>query len=242
MPGQLILRIAALAVALGALLPALAPPPALARGIPCPDRHAVTVRDLLALAPGSVSGYWGENPRARACFGRATITIRGYANWPEGLGGASLSGIKPAYFESPNFFLFASSRELAPGFGRGDFYGIVVPPRLGAVEKRYHRVWVVVTAHFVDPLATRCRGYGPKGDRPSRAAAIASCRNRLVMVSVARASGPPATAIERALARGDHGSDGTPQGGLPPVAGLAVGLAACLGWRRMRGRPAQRTG
>lgn len=233
MSGRVTVRIAALAITLGAVLAAVVAAPALGRSMPCPDPHDVTVRDLLALSPMDVGNDWGENPRAHACFGGETITIGGYANWPDGLGGTSVSGVKPAYFEWPRFYLFASSREVAPGYGRGPFYGIVVPPRLGAVENRYHRAWVVVTARFADPLANQCRGYGPKADRLRRAEAIASCRDRLVMVSIARAPGAPAT---DAAAAGDASSSPwAEEPGLPPPAMpllALVGVAgAVAGWR-----------
>ncbi len=224
MPCSSLVRVATLLITIGALLPAVAPAPVLARA-PCPDRHAVTVHELLELAPYDVSGYWGENPRARACFGGATITIRGFANWPDGLGGTSMSGIRPAYFEWPTFFLFSSSREIAPGFGRGSFYGIVVPPRFGRVEKTYHREWVVVTARFEDPLANRCRGYGPKGDRPTRAEAIATCREYLVLTSIHAAAGLPDTGVTIQAV-------GTGRPGMPWQLLAAAVLGACAGWRR----------
>jgi hypothetical protein len=236
MPGPSILRVAALAIVIGALLPVVAPAPAAARSAPCPDRHALTIQDLLRLAPYDTNNFWGPNPRAHACFGGRTITIRGFANWPDGIGGTSMSGIRPGYFESPRLFLFASSREIARGYGRGSFYGIVVPPRLGKVENAYHRVWVVVTARFGDPLANRCRGYGPKGDRPTRAEAIATCRDYPVLTSIRVASGPPDTAV----AAGPAGAvvPGTPWLLLAP----AAMLGAWAGWRRtsrpvVRGRP-----
>lgn len=172
-------------------------------------------------------GDAGANPRAHACFGGATITIRGFANWPDGLGGTSISGIRPTYFEWPTFFLFASSRELAPGFGKGAFYGIVVPPRFGRVENRYHREWVVVTARFEDPLAARCRGYGPSGDRPTRAEARAVCRDTLVLTSIRVASGPPDTAA----AAQDPAGPRTPGAPWPWLVGALL-LGALAGWRR----------
>lgn len=234
MPRPAILRVVILAFLVGGLLPALAPAPALARGALCPDRHDLTVHDLLALAPLRVNNYWGENPRAHACFGGATLTIRGYANWPDGIGGTSQSGTRPGWFEWPAFMLFASSREVAPGFGRGAFYGIVVPPRLGAVEQRYHRTWVVVTARFAHPLADRCRGYGPRGDRPTRAEAIAGCRDRLVMLSITRAPGPPATDAAGRMT-GSSALGGIPPSLPAPAAPLLalVALAGSVaGWRR----------
>jgi hypothetical protein len=141
MPGSSILRVLALAILVGGLLPATVPGPVVARGARCPERHAVTVRDLLELAPYGTSSYGGANPRAHACFGGATITIRGFANWPDGLGGTSTSGIRPTDFEWPTFFLFASSREsrarVRPGRVRRARGAAVpqgggpVPPRLG---------------------------------------------------------------------------------------------------------------
>jgi hypothetical protein len=233
MPRSALAQVVAAAVSGCLLLPLLAPAEAVARSVPCPDRHDLTVRDLLALAPQRVDGYWGESPRARACYGGATLTVRGYANWPEGLGGTSVSGIRPAWFEWPTFYLFASSRELAPGFGRGAFYGIAVPPRLGAVEQRYHRTWVIVTARFEHPLATRCRGYGPRDDRPTRTEAVAACRDRLVLLSVTRFAGPPAT---DAVTGVDAVTRRTPPPAVPaPAAPLLaiVALAGALaGWRR----------
>jgi hypothetical protein len=231
MSGPCMLRIAALALVIGGLLPALAPSTAEARSAECPDRNALTVSDLLKLAPFRVNNYWGANPRAHACFGRKAITIRGFANWPDGLGGTSVSGIKPGYFEWPELFLFGSSREVAPGYGKGSFYGIVVPPRFSMVEETYHRVWVVVTARFGDPLANRCRGYGPKGDRPTRAAAIAVCRDHLVLMSIRVAAGPPDTAV--APGQIDTGPPGVPWHILVP----AALLGAWAGWRRFS-RPA----
>ncbi|HEX6945201.1 MAG TPA: hypothetical protein VF196_03340 [Casimicrobiaceae bacterium] len=230
MPGSSMLRVVALAILVGVLAPAAVPGRAAARAVPCPDRHAVTVHDLLDLAPFDVSGFGGANPRAHACFGGATITIRGFANWPDGLGGTSVSGIRPGYFEWPQFYLFASSREVAPGFGKGAFYGITVPPRFGKVENTYHRVWVVVTARFEDPLANRCRGYGPKGDRPTRAEAIATCRESLVLTSIRVASGPPDTAA----AVPDQADPRTPGAPWPWLVG-AVLLGALVGWRRSAG-------
>ena len=195
MSGPSVIRVAVLAILIAGLLAVLAPAPAAARAVSCPDRDHVTVGDLLDLAPFDTVDYWGTNPRAHACFGGATITIRGFANWPEGIGGTSLSGVKPLYFEWPALFLFASSREAYPGYGRGSFYGIVVPPRFGKVENAFHGVWVDVTARFEDPLANRCRGYGPKGDRPTRAEAVATCREYLVLTSIRAAAGPPDTAV-----------------------------------------------
>lgn len=224
MPWSSLVRVATLLFAIGALLPAVAPAPVLARA-PCPDRHAVTVHQLLDLAPYDVSGYWGVNPRAHACFGGQTITIRGFANWPDGLGGTSTSGIRPAYFEWPTFFLFASSRELAPGFGKGSFYGIVVPPRLGSVERTYHREWVVVTASFESPLANRCRGFGPEADRPTRAEAIATCRDQLVLTSVRVAAGLPDTDATIQAVR-------TGRSGLQWLLLAAAVLGVCAAWRR----------
>lgn len=221
-----ILRVAALALVLAGLAPALVPAPAAARAPACPDRHDVTVDDLLDLAPFDVNNFWGPNPRAHRCFGGATITIRAFANWPDGLGGTSLAGVRPSVFEWPQLYLFASSREIAHGYGRGSFYGIVVPPRFGKVEKTYHRVWVEVTARFEDPYADQCRGYGPKDVRPTRAEAVAQCRDMLVLGSIEAAAGPPDTATASGLV--PTGTPGWPWLLLGP-AGLA---GAWAGWRR----------
>ncbi len=238
MPGTPMLRLAVLALALSAVLPALAPVPAAARSPACPDRALVTVGELLDLAPsmGGASKYgsWRANRRAHACFGGATIRLRGFANWPEGIGGTSISGVEPRYFEWPQLFLFTSGREVATGYGAGPFYGIVVPPRFGRVERAFHRVWVDVTARFSDPLASRCRGYGPRGDRPPRPQAVASCRDTLVMTSIRVASGPPETAAA-VDPRSPEAPGATNAAWLLLALATAVGLAA--GWRRVR-RPA----
>ena len=157
------------------------------------------------------------------------ITIHAFANWPDGIGGTSTSGVRPGVFEWPQLYLFASSRESYPGYGKGSFYGIVVPPRFGKVEKTYHRVWVDVTARFEDPYADRCRGYGPKPDRPTRAEAVAQCRDTLVLVSIRAATDPPDTAVTTGQAgSGSPGSPPSPWLLLVPVA--LVG--AWAGWRR----------
>ena len=138
-----------------------------------------------------------------------------------------MSGVRPSSFEWPQLYLFASSREASPGFGRGSFYGIVVPPRFGRVENAFHGVWVDVTARFEDPLANRCRGYGPKGDRPTRAEAIATCRESLVLTSIRVAAGPPDTAV--AVVPVGPSAPGTPWLALVPAALLGV----WAGWRRV---------
>jgi hypothetical protein len=205
-------------------------PPAAARSEACPDRESVTVGDLLALGPRrGWSGFLGSNPRAHACFGGATITIRAFANWPDGIGGTSTSGIKPDVFEWPQLYLFESAREVYRGYGAGRFYGVVVPPRFGRVEKTYHRMWVEVTARFEDPYADRCRGWAEIGKPMSRADAVAYCRDMLVLTAIrATSAPPPATSAASPV---PPASSGAPLAWWPVLVS-AAGLGAWLGWRR----------
>jgi len=229
MRGRSVLGVLAMAALLGGVAPVVSPPAA-ARTVVCPDAGSVSVGDLLALAPRrGKSGYWGANPRAHRCFGGAVIRIRAFANWPDGLGGTSTSGIKPAVFEWPQLYLFESAREVYRGYGAGRFYGVVAPPRFGRVEKAFHRVWVDVTARFEDPYADRCHGWAAVGKPMSRADAVAICRDMLVLTSIRTASSAP-----------DTTTGASPS--LPPGSGVpwawwaflvpAAGLGAWLGWRR----------
>jgi hypothetical protein len=235
MRARSIVLIVGLALVLGTLATALVAPAVRARSVPCPDGPIVTVTELLALA-GHPYDHSGANPRGHACFGSATIRIRAVANWPDGLGGTSMSGITPREFEWPSLYLFESAREVAPGYGAGRFYGVVVPPRFGSVERTFHRRWVDVVARFGDPYANRCRGWAAVGRPMSRAKAVATCRDSLVLVSIGLASGAPDTATAPIAP-----ITPTPAlGAAAPVPVVCAGAGAfALAWRRSR-RPRAR--
>ena len=212
----------------GLMLLGLAALPAIAaREAACPEHRPLTVRDLHRLEGPDP---WASSPEAHACFGASEVWIRAVVNNPDGLGGTSTSGIKPAVFEWPQLSLFGSTREVAPGVGDGPFVGIVVAPGSGRVERTFQGRWVDVVARFEHPYAERCRGWADVGEPLSKAEAVAICRDTLVLDSIRAATGPPTTDTAAPAA----GGRSTPLVPLIPALLLAAALGAWLGWRRSR--------
>jgi hypothetical protein len=213
---------ALLVLVLGGAFGLVSPSAVAARSSPCPDRSP-TVRELDRML---MTGLRTGRELGRECFGGSEIRIRAFANWPDGIGGTSASGVVPSWFEWPGLILFASEREVAPGYGAGVYYGIHVPPGFGNVENRYHGVWVDVTARFEHPLALTCRGYGPKAIRPSRKEAIEICKSVPVLTSIRTVPDPPDTAGVAATV------PATGPAGVPWVLTGASALLGALLWRR----------
>ncbi len=206
-----------------------------ARTVPCPSQP-LSVADLRRLWSdgGGYAGFNGAtNPRFHECFGRSDVRIRGFVNRPDGLGGTSATVMEPGWLaEAGALILFGSSRELAPGYGAGSFYGISVPPSFGRVENRYQRSWVDLTAHVDDPAARTCHNVGPKKLRLSKRESVALCREVVVMSSIRPADGP-LTDAAWAQASATAPKPEAPQPAWPLLLPAAV-LGAWLWQRRIR--------
>jgi hypothetical protein len=215
--------------------------PVEARSSTCPAQP-LTVRDLNRLEDevvSRVSTFASVNVAALRCFAGRDIRIRAFADEPDGIGGTDTFVIHPLWLTNSSLYLFASSREVAPGFGAGRYTAISVPPALGRVDKRFHRRWVEVTAHYDDPIAGRCHATGLRSTLPTRAQSIATCRAIPVLSSVRAISGPDAPDTATVSAGAASPSDGSVARGvlLLAAAGLGVGLWRLRTGSRTRERP-----
>jgi hypothetical protein len=182
---------------------AASPRVALAAG--CPSLP-LSVGELVAmqrqngpLAKAFALGVTPMNERALACFGGRELVVSAFVNQPDGVGGTTSFSIMPTWIVAGSLFVFASSREVAPGYGDGPFTSISVRPSLGNLQRRYARHWVTIRGHFDDPAAATCKASGPKGVTPTRAQAIAICQTMFVVTSI-RTSGAPDTATAATVA------------------------------------------
>lgn len=194
-PGRAVLLVL-MAILVGVGVPAASPP--VADAASCPDPGSVSFAQLWRLwradaRPGDGGGS-GDWRAARRCFGSTPFTIHAYVARVEGIGGTSLTGVAPAYWEWPDLYLMGSRRTRAYGFDYGRYLGIVVPSGWPNLTRMYHGSWAYVTVRFNHPRATECMGYGPKKDgRPTKQQAVAICRRQPVILSISRAGPLPAT-------------------------------------------------
>ena len=217
--------LATVLAAAGASLGVAPPDEALAAGCPATP---LTVAELRSLWDGEFAGFAGmTSPRGRACYGGADVQVIGYVDMPDGLGGTSASGIKPAWMTEWGLFLYGKTNAISSGHAN-DTYVIATAPRLGDLNERYHHRWVLVTAHFDDPRAKTCRGWGV--DPPTKKEAVSVCRSILVLSSVSTTSAPDSSTTDAAPAHGPSP--------LVPVTLLAAAGLGALGWigrvRRVR--------
>lgn len=209
-----------------------ADPPGASGTSGCPATP-LTVVELRSLWDGVYAGFAGmTNPRGRACYDGSSVRVIGYVDMPDGLGGISASGIRPAWLTEWGLFLYPSARSIATGHAN-DSYVIAVPPKLGDLNERYRHRWVVVTAHFDDPRARTCTGWGV--DPPSRKEAVRVCRSILVLSSVSTTSAPDTAAADAPGGRHDA------RVWLLAVAALA-GLGVWARRTRTSGRESKRPG
>lgn len=209
---------------------AWAAPSSIADAAGCPD-PPLTVADLRALwnDGGGYVGFWGmANPAGTRCYGRASVSVTGFVDMPDGLGGTSASGITHAWLVDSVVMLYGASNAIRSG-RVNDFYTVAVPPRFGDLQARFARQWVQLTAHFDDPAAQACRGYGPRdANPPTRRQAIAACR-RIMVLSAIRTTSPPETTTAGVPSTPDRrGGEGTL---------VVLSMAAILGglaWDRGR--------
>jgi hypothetical protein len=256
LPLRMILAASALILGLGAT----AAPPVLAHAAACPA-SPITLREIMNLydSLGPLAQRYPPavawiNEAGRDCLGGSTLRFRAFVNGTGGIGGSSAYSIRPRWFLGASLIVFASDREVEPGVGRGTFYGIAVPPGFGDLQTRYHRRWVMITAHFGDSRSQRCRADGVPGETPSRREAIGICRSMLVLSSIEPAGrvGAPDTATDGRVGSREEpsgqttaaiGAAGTRPSGLAwLLLAPAVMLGAWSGWRRtsrpvVRGRP-----
>jgi hypothetical protein len=158
---------------------------------PCPTAP-LTVKELLALADDAgFAGFAGQlNPNGLACFEGSDVTVVGFVQEPEGLGGTSAVVIEPTWLTEWGLFLYATSRE-RDGVPVGTPYVVAYPPGSGDPNHRYDGRWVSLQAHFDDPAAQACHAVGPAdANPPSDAEAVAMCRQILVLSSIRVTSAP----------------------------------------------------
>jgi len=205
----------------------VSPPPA-ARAAGCPATP-LTVAELRDLWEGEYAGFAGmTNPAGRACYGGADVPVIGYVDMPEGLGGTSASGIKPAWMTEWGLMLYGASNAISTNHAN-DSYVIATRPRLGDLNERYRHRWVLAMAHFDDPAARTCRGWGV--DKPSKKESVSVCRSIMVLSSVSTTSAPDSSTAAIV------GSPGAPRLALPVALLAAAGLGT-VAWvgraRRLR--------
>ncbi len=213
----------AVGIVVGGSLVGAAPEPVLASGCPA---QPLTVGELRGLWGGEFAGFAGmTNPRGRACYGGSSVRVIGFVDQPEGVGGTSAAGIKPAWLTEWGLLLYGASNAISTDHAN-DFYTIAIPPGLGDLNVHYARRWVVVTAHFDDRRARTCRGWGV--DHVGAKEAVRVCRSILVLSSVSLTSAPD-TSTELVVATEGVGDW--------PLRALMFGLAAGIGllaWVRRR--------
>src|SRR5690242_4197594 len=176
-------RLVIATVAVGILLAATAVPGTTSpvSAVECPAQP-LAVGELTALWDhGGYAGFMGlVNHNGRRCYGDADLTVVGYVDSPEGIGGVNSFVIKPLWMTMSGLMLMSGSA--ADRHGSSWFYPIAMPPRFGDLNERYHHRWVAVTAHFDDPRALTCRAEGPADTNPpSKAQAVRMCRSILVL-------------------------------------------------------------
>jgi hypothetical protein len=197
---------------------------------PCPATP-VTVDELLGLADGAgFAGFAGQlNPGGLACYEGSDVTVQGFVQEPEGLGGTSVVVIEPTWLTEWGLFLYASSRE-RDGAPVGPAYVVAYPPGSGDLNKRYDGRWVSVVAHFDDPAAQTCHAEGPAdADPPTDEEAVAMCRQILVLSSIKPTRAPDTATLSFA-----------PSEPLPTAAlAFAAGALGAMAWilRPSRRRP-----
>ena len=166
------------------------------------------------------------NPRGRACYASADVRVIGFVDVPDGLGGTSASGIKPGWLTEWGLWIYGTSNAIATDHAN-DSYTIATAPKLGDLNERYARRWVVVTAHFDDPRARTCRGWGV--EPPTKNEADRVCRSIMVLSSISTTSAPDTATTS---ASGD-----TPAK-VPAWLLAAAGLLGSVAWMsRLRRRP-----
>lgn len=203
--------------------------PGSAEAAGCPSTP-LTVGELRGLWDGEFAGFAGmTSPRGRGCYGAADVRVIGYVDTPDGLGGTNASGIVPAWLTEWGLLLYGSSNAIRLGLAN-DVYVIAIPPKLGDLNKRYAHRWVMVTAHFDDPRARTCHGWGV--DKPTRKESVRVCRSILVLSSVSLTSAPDTSTAGAAVSATTGGT---------PLA-LILALAWAIGgltWARRFGRERQ---
>jgi hypothetical protein len=199
-----------------------------AAGCPNPPLTVAELRGLWKNGGGYV-GFWGmANPAGTRCYGRADVSVIGFVDMPDGLGGTSASGITHAWLVDRVVMLYGASNAIRSG-RVNDSYTVAVPPRFGDLQARFARRWVQLTAHFDDPAAQACRGYGPKdANPPTRRQAIAACRRIMVLSSISTTNAPE-TSIVGVRSSPDRSRD---DGALLVLA--TAGLLGGLAWDRRR--------
>jgi hypothetical protein len=203
-------------------------PPGVANAAGCPSTP-LTVGELRSLWDGEYAGFAGmTNPRGRACYGGADVRVIGFVDVPDGLGGTSASGIKPGWLTEWGLWIYGTSNAIATDHAN-DSYTIATAPKLGDLNERYARRWVVVTAHFDDPRARTCRGWGV--EPPTKKEAVRVCRSIMVLSSISTTSAPDTATTS---GRGDAPGEVAPW--LLAVAGL-LGSVAWVGRPRRRSAP-----
>jgi hypothetical protein len=199
--------------------------PAVVTASGCPSTP-LTVGELRGLWSGEYSGFAGmTNPRGRACYGGADVHVIGLVAMPDGLGGTNASGIKPAWLTEWGLWLYGTSNAIATG-DTNDSYTIATAPKLGDLNERYARRWVVVTAHFDDPRAKGCRGWGV--EPPTKQESVRVCRGILVLSSISTTSAPDTATLSPP-------TDEAPEPSLPLlIAAGILGAVAFTARRRLR--------
>jgi hypothetical protein len=229
--------VTAVLLAVGVLVapgPGAAASVALAADCPSPP---VTIGKLVSLdlVPGNT------------CYGGRLLTFRAFVPPPcDGCGGTSTTVIRPRWLDG----LLGSSVNLSTGPNDAQV-SAYVPPALGRCSSiedlatcpfhSYYRRWVTVSAHFDGPVAQTCSyAQHPPGKEFSKSAAVAECRQKLIVLSVGPDVTSPATDT---VAPSPVGRDG-PSTPLPWVATFAL-VTLVLAWRSPSARslvPRRRTG
>jgi len=175
-------------------LAALRPAPAAAAS--CPDLP-IGLSQLMAMG----------DSHALACYGHRTLALRVWVTpAPYGIGGIRQIEVRPQWLD----FWRGSVVAVESGPSAGHLYFVWVPPTLGSCRltprgakcpfRGLEGRWAVISGHFADPAARRCRivylAPDPTPGTPTtRAGAIAMCRRQFVLSAVGASPGMPPTAV-----------------------------------------------
>ena len=200
-------------------------PVALAANCPSPP---ITIAKLI----GS-----GERSPGRECFGGRLLTFRAHVDPPcDGCGGTEATVISPLWLDG----LGGSVVNLSAG-SNGPQISAYVPPALGRCRvddnatcpfRFYWGRWATVSAHFDGPVAQTCSySEHPPGPEFTKQAAVAECRDKLIVLSVGFGDLPATdTAVTGRPA-------GEPPSSLPQDWSAIVGVVALIvAWRLLASR------